>query len=75
MLRLIQIISYMMNHVEYTESEVIEIFESIERCEMEYHDLLDMLNIDTSGVALDFAAIEKLPKWRSALQFVKLKAA
>ena len=66
MLHLIQIMNYMIKHLEYSKEEIEAHFKAIESGEMSIETALSVLNIEFSTVAMDIL-VEKLPKWRSAL--------
>ena len=72
MLALIQIINHMLVQLEYTETEVTAIFESVEAHEVGFQDMLDTLNLELSPTMLQLATA-KLNKWPSALAILKMR--
>ena len=70
MLRLIQLITYMSNELEYTPEEIEAIFQAIENGKNTYLELIDALNLESGAGAMDQLACEKISsgKWRSAFK-------
>ena len=67
MLQLIQIMNYMLQHLEYSKEEVEEHFIAVESKALSLKALLDILNIEPYTPTIMAMLHEKLPKWRSAL--------
>lgn len=79
MLRLMQVIHYMIVTLEYTETEVTECMKSIQYSATpydEFRNLLDVLNIETN-VTMDELATKKIVagRWSSALYVTRMKIA
>lgn len=73
MLQLIQIMHYMINHLEYTEDEIEQHFEAIESGALSLETALCTLNLEPYHPKIMEMIKEKLPKWRSALAVTKMR--
>lgn len=75
MTAMLQIMTYMLTHLEYTESEVAALFESLEAGEITSQDLLDGLGIEDYFLSPLHRELfqQKLRLWPSALAVVKIR--
>lgn len=73
MLHLLQIMNYMIQHLEYTKEEIETYFMAIESGGMSLETALDLLNIAEFNSSSMKLIKEKLPKWRSALAVVIMR--
>lgn len=75
MLRLLQVIQYMLVNLEYSETEVVEHLKAVQYGRLTFPDLLDVLGLESEGYTLDQLAESKIKsgRWYSALNVVKMK--
>jgi len=73
MLALLQIINYMINNLDYDQSEVIEAFENIERGKTTLGELLMVLGLEINETS-ERLANEKMNRWRSALHVIEMRS-
>lgn len=73
MLTLIQLINHMSTTLEYTDDEIASYFESILQGDLSLEDLMNSVNVETPKAFILNIAKEKLPRWKDALEFVKLR--
>ena len=75
MLRLLQVMQYMLVDMEYTERELRATFQDIENGHSTFLDLMDALGLESASGAMDMSAVEVIhaKKWISALVVTKMR--
>jgi hypothetical protein len=75
MLHLIQLITYMLNRLEYTEAEVVEVFESLEspNSVLTIDQFFSVVGLKTPTDRQVERMVKNFPKWRSALKVVVMQ--
>lgn len=75
MLGLMQIMSYMLNQLEYSEQEIREHFQQLEAGEYDLDDLMESIGLEFGSPTIRDQAILKISKWPSALAVTLMRAA